>query len=526
MYLLHHLIANQARRCPQAPALLTPYLNWSYARLLEESEALARGLTALGLAHGERVAVWLPKSVEGVALLMAISCAGGVLVPINPLLKEAQVAHILKDSGASFLISHAQRLAMLEQALPACHALRALMTLDHAPSLPLPVHTVAELSQLGQGIQLDERGRTEQDLAALLYTSGSTGRPKGVMLSHRNLLAGAASVAQYLALTPDDRLLAALPLSFDYGFSQLTVAFSVGASVMPIEYLLPNDVRKAVTQQQLSVLAGVPTLWQQLAAQPWLEELTSLRVLTNSGGRLPRPTLERLRTSLPQARIFLMYGLTEAFRSTFLPPEELERRPDSIGRAIPNAEIFVLRPDGSPCAVHEPGELVHRGPTVALGYWNDPERSAERFRALPVSSTSFAGCERAVWSGDRVWMDEEGFLYFLGREDDMIKSSGYRISPTEVEEVLYASGWVREVAVIGLEDEHLGQQIVAVVCPHEPSLAVEVLFEHCRRALPSYMQPHRIELCQSLPHTPHGKIDRPALRAQLSVQSSSSMELV
>lgn len=526
MHLIHHLIAHQAQKQPEATALLTASACWSYAKLAEEVEVMAQGLAALGLARGERVALWLPKSAEGVTLAFAISHAGGVLVPIHPLLKPAQVAHILQDSGASLLITQGIRLTQLEPVLTACHALRILLTLDTAPPTSLPIHTLTSLRELGGQRKLSDRGRTEHDLAALLYTSGSTGRPKGVMLSHRNLLAGASSVAEYLAITPDDRLLAALPLSFDYGFSQLTVAWMAGASVMPLDYLLPNDIRKAVNHHQLTVLAGVPTLWQQLAEQPWLEELSSLRVLTNSGGRLPRPTIARLRASLPQARLYLMYGLTEAFRSTYLPPEELGRRPDSIGRAIPNAEVHVLRPDGSPCAPHEPGELVHRGPTVALGYWNDPERTAERFRPWPSPCAELPSTERAVWSGDRVRMDEDGFLYFIGREDDMIKSSGYRISPTEVEEVLYASGLVREAAVLGQEDERLGQRIIAMVSPVDDSVTAEALLAHCRHALPLYMQPFRIELHPDLPHTPHGKIDRPALRLQLDQHDASRPEPV
>ncbi|MDM7323215.1 MAG: acyl-CoA ligase (AMP-forming), exosortase A system-associated [Gammaproteobacteria bacterium] len=523
-YLLHHLITAQAHLRPEAPALLTPTGTWTYARLAETVEWMAQGLTALGLTRGDRVALWLPKSAEAVTLLFAISRSGGVLVPINPLLKPAQVAHILQDSGARLLISQGGRLAQLGEYLPACRELRGLISVDTPTPTSWPVHTLASLHRLGEGVILHDHGRTENDLVALLYTSGSTGRPKGVMLSHRNLLAGAASVAEYLALTPEDRLLAVLPLSFDYGFSQLTVAFHRGASVMPLDYLLPNDLRKAIVNNAITVLAAVPTLWQQVAAQSWLAELNTLRILTNSGGRLPRPIIDRLCRALPQAKLFLMYGLTEAFRSTFLPPAELDRRPDSIGKAIPNAEVMVLRPDGTPCAPHEPGELVHRGPTVALGYWNDPERTAERFRPLPGRTCSLSHPERVVWSGDRVRMDEEGFLYFIGRDDDMIKTSGYRISPTEIEDVLYASGLVREAAAIGVEDDTLGQRILAVVVSATEDLDTTLLLHYCRANLPAYMVPTTIEVTTALPLTPNGKIDRRRLREQYGALSSLHVE--
>ncbi|MGK0673350.1 MAG: acyl-CoA ligase (AMP-forming), exosortase A system-associated [Halothiobacillaceae bacterium] len=523
-YLLHHLITAQKHRRPDAPALLTSKATWSYARLAEQVEQMARGLRALGLERGERVALWLPKSAEAVAMLFAISRAGGVLVPIHPLIKPAQVAYILQDSGARLLITQSARVTQLGEHLLACHDLRGLLTLDTPSPAPLPVHSLNTLHELSTRLELDEQGRTEHDLVALFYTSGSTGRPKGVMLSHRNLLAGAASVTEYLALTPEDRLLAVLPLSFDYGFSQLTVAFHCGASVMLLDYLLPHDLRKLIPSHKITVLAAVPTLWQHLAAQSWLAELDTLRVLTNSGGRLPLPVIHRLRAALPQAQLFLMYGLTEAFRSTFLPPAELDRRPDSIGKAIPNAEVMVLRPDGTPCAPHEPGELVHRGPTVTLGYWNDAERTAERYRPIPGRDHGLPHPERAVWSGDRVRMDEEGFLYFIGRDDDMIKTSGYRISPTEIEDVLYASGLVREAAAIGVDDEILGQRILAVVVPEAEDLDPNLLLRHCRAHLPVYMVPTSVEIVSTLPLTPNGKVDRHHLREQYGVPSGSRVE--
>lgn len=507
-YLLHHLIAQQAARQPQAVAVRHPAGQTTYGALAVSVENIALHWVELGLAPGERVAFWLPKRIEAVQTVFATSAAGGVVVPINPLLKPAQAAHVLRDSGASLLVTQTNRWTSLQPHLASLPALRWVALVDDSAAsehagiecLPFaafeePVHDVC----LPQGV--------ETDLAALLYTSGSTGHPKGVMLTQRNLLAGAESVAEYLGIHADDRLLAVLPLSFDYGLSQLTTAFARGASVTLLDYLLPRDLHKMIVEHEISVLAGVPTLWHLLAAQPWLPELTSLRVLTNSGGHLSRAIVNQLRQALPQARLFLMYGLTEAFRSTYLPPEMIEQKPDSIGKAIPNARIHVLRADGTPCAAHEPGELVHQGPTVARGYWQDTERTAERFRPLGTHG------DMTVWSGDQVRMDEDGYLYFIARQDDMIKSSGFRISPSEIEEALYASGLVREAVALGVQDEALGQHIVAVVSPMHPPLDLVRLQHHLRETLPSYMQPQAIHVLPHLPHTPNGKLDRAALKA-------------
>ena len=352
------------------------------------------------------------------------------------------------------------------------------------------------------------------DMAAILYTSGSTGKPKGVVLSHRNLLVGAESVSHYLAMTAEDVVLSALPLSFDAGFSQLTTSFAVGAHVVLVNYLLPRDVVRLCARHHVTGLTCVPPLWIQLVQQAWPEETgRRLRYFANTGGRLPKTTLDSLRAIFPDARPYLMYGLTEAFRSTFLDPAEVDRRPDSIGKAIPNAEILVVRPDGSPCDPGEEGELVHRGALVAMGYWNDPQRTAERFRPLPGALST----ELAVWSGDSVVRDEEGFLYFVGRADEMIKSSGYRVSPTEVEEVAYGTGLVRDAVALGLPDPQLGQRIVLLVSPAGgDGLAPAALQALLKKELPIYMLPKEVLVRPELPRSPNGKFDRNLLRQEFS----------
>jgi acyl-CoA ligase (AMP-forming) (exosortase A-associated) len=351
-------------------------------------------------------------------------------------------------------------------------------------------------------------------MAAILYTSGSTGMPKGVVLSHRNLLAGAESVSQYLTNTAEDVILAALPLSFDAGFSQLTTGFTVGAHVVLMNYLLPRDVVRLCAKHGVTGLTCVPPLWIQLADCDWpADAAAGLRYFANTGGRLPRATLAKLRALLPNAAPFLMYGLTEAFRSTYLDPAEVDRRPDSIGKAIPNAEIVVVREDGSLCDPGEEGELVHRGALVSLGYWNDPERTAERFRPAPGREGGLCTTELAVWSGDVVVRDEEGFLYFVSRRDEMIKTSGYRVSPTEIEEAVYDTGLARDAVAIGVPDPRLGQQIVLVVGGEVDSAA---LLDALRRQLPLYMVPKEITVRPELPRSPNGKFDRALLRQELT----------
>ncbi|HLY53198.1 MAG TPA: acyl-CoA ligase (AMP-forming), exosortase A system-associated [Steroidobacteraceae bacterium] len=402
-----------------------------------------------------------------------------------------------------------------------CPELRALVLVGDAPgaeAAPASHVTVGTWERLlARGGAAHPHRVIDTDVVSIFYTSGSTGRPKGVVLSHRNMVAGAHSVASYLGNVATDRLLAVLPFSFDYGFSQLSTAFHVGAGVILMDYLLPRDVIAQAARLRATGLAGVPPLWSQLADLEWpAEARASLRYITNSGGALPLTLLRKLRAALPDTRPFLMYGLTEAFRSTYLPPEELDRRPESMGKAIPNAEILVVRPDGTPCAPNEPGELVHRGALVSLGYWNDPAKTAERFRPLPNQDPALVLPEIAVWSGDTVRMDEDGFLYFVGRRDEMIKTSGYRVSPTEVEEVVFASGLVADAAAVGVPHPRLGQAIV-VVATAAPDMAAdsERLLEVCKRDLPLFMVPQRVEWRAVLPRNPNGKYDRPRLALEL-----------
>ena len=491
-YLLDHLAL---RGEPAATALIAGGDALTYAELDEAVGRAADALLTRGLQPGERVANWMGKTLQACILPLACARAGLVHVPINPVLRRAQAAHILADSGARLLIANQARLESLEAGDGADAALVSLEEWREGDN------------------SLPPSSADPDELTALLYTSGSTGLPKGVMLSHANLWLGAISVAQFLRLSPTDRTLALLPLAFDYGQNQLLSTWAAGGSAIAFDYLMPRDVVRTVGRHDVTVLAGVPPLWLQLAEADWSGgEGNCLRTLTNSGGHLPEPLVRRLRNMFPQAHLHLMYGLTEAFRSTSLDPELVDTHPDSVGLAIPFAEVMVVRLDGSDAAAGEEGELVHAGPLVAQGYWRDTARTAERFRPAPDWSASGG---TAVWSGDRVVRGADGLLRFRGRDDAMIKVSGNRISPTEIEEAALASGAVRDVAALGVPDERLGQAIVlfAVAAGGD---AEKRLIAYFTRELPPHMRPQRILWRDVLPTGPNAKLDRAALKGMLA----------
>ncbi len=530
--LLHELVFHAADRNPPAPALTFMGRSLSYQDLDATLMQFAAGLIGLGLRRGERVGIYLEKRFETVAASFGATAAGGVFVPINPLLKPEQVAFIAQDCNLRVLVTSPERWALSSAALEGCADLHHVVLTEAASMSPVPRRgpTALTWAELQAGRAASVHRVIDVDMAAILYTSGSTGRPKGVVLSHRNMVTGAKSVASYLENRADDTLLAALPLSFDAGFSQLTTAFHAGARVVLLNYLLPRDVLKAMAGERVTGLTAVPPLYMQLTqSADWPAEIgRHLRYFANTGGRMPRETLHLLRARVPEAKPYLMYGLTEAFRSTYLPPEEVDRRPDSIGKAIPNAEILVLREDGSECGPDEPGELVHRGALVGQGYWNDAEKTAERYKLLPSGLGGRARGlqlpEFAVFSGDTVRKDAEGFLYFVGRRDEMIKTSGYRVSPTEVEEVLYATKLVGECVAFGVDHAQLGQAIQVIATPATASgvLDVDALLAECRRHMPAYMVPAGIDAeAGPLPRNPNGKIDRKLLSAAWHERAAS-----
>ncbi|WP_298283775.1 acyl-CoA ligase (AMP-forming), exosortase A system-associated [Novosphingobium sp.] len=495
---LDHLALRGER---SAPALMLRERTLSHEELNARVGALAAWLKLRVGQAGARVATWLPKTELACLMPLAAVRAGLVHVPINPLLKRAQVAHILGDSGASLLIANRARIDTLEPDDTAC-------AVFEEPAVWVEVEA--------QGDELPPSDATPDSLAAILYTSGSTGRPKGVMLSQANLWLGAVSVAHYLKLTPTDRVLAVLPLAFDYGQNQLLSTWFAGSSVVPLDYLTPRDVAKAVAKYAVTTIAAVPPLWLQLAELDWPEDAAaSLRRLTNSGGALTVPLVRAMRAKFPQADLYPMYGLTEAFRSTYLDPALVDAHPTSMGKAIPFAEVLVVNDLGDEASTEEEGELVHTGPLVAQGYWQDAQRTAERFKPAPAFS-KLGGM--AVWSGDRVKRDAAGLLHFVGRRDAMIKTSGNRVSPQEVEEAAVATGIVAEAVALGLPDPQLGQAI-HLVARAVPGAITEDLIPALTRALPNFMVPRHVHWRQEMPVSPNGKLDRVALAAELAEEA-------
>jgi acyl-CoA ligase (AMP-forming) (exosortase A-associated) len=519
-FLVHHLLRASAEQFPRHEALVHGEQRVSYADLWQRVSHLGHGLQSAGVLRGDRVGVLLDPSLALATSLLGVSASGGVFVPIHHGLFAEQVEHIVRDCGMRGLIVDVGRFAKLQSVLEACPALEFVVVVGEPVGLPtrLACHDFNALCDRPTSPPPDLA--IDQDLVAILYTSGSTGKPKGVMLSHANILAGARIVADYLHITHDDRTLAVLPFSFDAGLNQLMTSLYAGATCVLIKFLFAKEIVAALIKEHITGLAGVPSLWNLLAQDnSKLRDtpLEQLRYITNTGGALPLPVLSRLREALPQTEVVLMYGLTEAFRSTYLQPEELDRRPTSMGKAIPNTEIFVVNEAGGLCGPGEIGELVHRGPTVSLGYWGHPELTAQVLRPNPFAPPQLGRADLVCYSGDLVKTDDEGFLYFVGRRDNQIKSAGFRISPNEVEAALSSHACVREAAVIGLPDEVLGEHIKAfVVSQHETGVDADALLEHVAEHLPRHMVPREVELLDELPKTSSGKIDYPLLRRRES----------
>lgn len=494
--LIHETLTAAARRAPAATAVIDGAVGMRYEELVAAAEGFGRALRLRGLERGDRIAIFLDKTVDSVVAMYGAWSAGGVVVPVNETLKLRQIEHIVEDSGARFLVTSRKRLARLGGAIAG--GIEVIFV-----GSPAPGSVESEL-QAGAG---------GDQPAAILYTSGSTGRPKGIVISHANLLAGCRIVIRYVGIRANDRLLSVLPFSFDYGLNQLLTSIGAGATLVLHRSHLPADLCRALVEHEITGCAGVPPMWIQLMSDvsPFRQmAFPKLRFITNSGGRFPVALVRQYRNHLPDVRIFLMYGLSEAFRSTYLDPAEVDHRPDSMGKAIPETEILVLDPDGNPCPPDVPGELVHAGPTVSLGYWNDPETTAGVFRT--VTLPGHGAPARVVFSGDLVRRDHDGFLYFVGRRDHLIKSQGFRISPEEVEEVILASGLVDEAAVCGRADELSGQVVIAHVVAKASAAGMPGALEaFCRREMPSYMLPRQFILRGSLPRTASGKIDRKSL---------------
>src|SRR5688572_9011495 len=464
----------------------------TYAELLERAQCTAALLTDRGVRKGDRVVIFLPRSFEAVVALFATWFAGGVAVIANEHLRTMQVRHIIDHSECALVLTNTRQILAVGR-LPYAR----VMNIDQIDP-PMDAYPAAPI--IGA------------DLALLIYTSGSTGLPKGVMLSHDNLLSGAEIVSSYLRLTERDVILSVLPFSFDYGLNQLLSALFVGGTLVVQHSMFPRDISNTLVRERITGLAGVPVFWVQMSGRfsPFLKTgYPDLRYITNSGGRFPEALVRQVRTAHPQTQIFLMYGLTEAFRSTYLPPDQVDHRPSSMGKAIPEVDILVINNSGTLCQPGEVGELVHSGGTVSLGYWRDPETTARMFRPHPLREHADSDPERVVFSGDLVTTDAEGFLYYVGRKDKQFKSRGVRVSPEEIERCILSSALVSQVVSFAVPRDDGDNDIVAAVIPADWSrFREEALDEFCRKEMPEYMWPRVIWTLTAFPLTSSGKPDR------------------
>ncbi len=468
----------------------------SFEGLWRRALALACRLRNSGVRSGDRVAILLERGVESATSYFGVLACGGVAVLLSETLKARQIDYILSHSGARFVVCADGLLDRLPELLPS----------------DAKVIKINGLSEQMPAADLDLTPRTGADMSHIIYTSGSTGMPRGVVVSHANVWAGMRAVVAYLHINQHDRIASLLPFGFDYGLNQLLCAIGAGATLVVERSPVPQRIVQTLFDHKITVLPAVPPLWLQLlnVGRFRAERLPSLRVMTNTGGRMPTGAVRSLRGSQPGADLILMYGLTEAFRSTYLPPDLVDRKPGSIGRAIPGAEILVVRDDLTPCAPGEIGQLVHRGPTVTLGYWNDPVATCARFGSNPLRPAGTPDAERVVFSGDLVRMDEDGDLFFIGRRDTLIKSLGHRVSPDEITEVLYGSDEIVESVITTEPDEMRGDAIIAhVVLKAGGSL--ERLKQYAAREMPRYMQPVRYTVHEALARTASGKHDSRAL---------------
>lgn len=504
-FTLHDLLDHNLVDRADAPMLAEGGRTWTYRETAAEVDALAAWLAALGVRRGDRVAVQLHKCAEEVVAMFAIARLGAVCVNVNYQWTVEQLDYVLRDCGVRTLIADARAARQLAAAAWP-EALRDVIVKGGAPTHP----QMHEWARMPRAIEPPPRAGIDRDLAAILYTSGSTGRPKGVMLSHLNLLQGARSVARYLENHGDDRVLSLLPFSFDYGLNQLTTMCLVGGTTVLQPVMMAAEIVNTMVRERITGLAAVPPAWIPIVRflQERPTDLPHLRYVTNSGGKIPDAILERMPHVFPRTRIFLMYGLTEAFRSTYLPPERFHDKRGSIGTAIPDAEVYVVDPEIGVCGPGQQGELVHRGSLVSLGYWGQPDATAEKIKPCP-QLRHLIGEEPVVYSGDLVRIDADGFYWFVGRRDALIKASGFRISPTEVEEVVFRSGLVADVVAYGVPDEALGQAVVISVSVGGGVLDGAALERHCRQHMPSYMVPREIRQWPGdFPRTGSGKIDR------------------
>ena len=493
-YLLHDLLFDSARRVPDKIAIRSGHVSITYALLAHRAEALAAAFARGGVRRGDRVVVLAENGVDAVIAFWAAQAANAVPVLLHPQTKPNKLAYVLEDSGARALVVDPKLLAA---------------PLAPRPLLVLELGSRAWIDALESGAQAPPRRCLDIDLAALIYTSGSTGEPKGVMLTHRNMLAAHAAIAQYLEIRDDEVILSVLPLSFDYGLYQMIMAVGAGARlVLERSFAFPAAILDLAVAERVTGFPGVPTMFATMVGMKSIDgyDLSSIRYVTNTAAALPVKHIRALQGLFPTARIFSMYGLTECKRCTYLPPEDLDRKPDSVGIAIPNTELWIVDEHDRKLPPGEVGQLVIRGATVMRGYWNKPEATARKLRPGPLPG------ELVLYTGDLCRLDDEGYLYFVARTDDVIKSRGEKVPPKAVEAALLDIPGVLEAAVVGVPDELLGQAIKAfVVIDPLVTLDAATIQRECRTRLESFMVPQEIVLRDALPKSANGKIQKTEL---------------
>ena len=499
---VEQFLIRSAAAHPGKTALVAGGRRLSYADLDDLSSRLAASLAAAGVRRGDRVLVFMDNCWEAAVSIFAALKAGAVFSPVNASTKADKLAYIIEDCEAAAVLTQARLLATVTQARAG------------QPGRPLFV-AVAGAAGDGETAAFEDcltaepapvrHGGIDIDLAMLIYTSGSTGRPKGVMMTHRNIDAAAESITTYLRNTPDDIILNVLPLAFDYGLYQFLMAMRLGATlVLEKSFAFPQAIFETIRAEKVTGFPLVPTMAALILQMRDLEPgfLPSVRYLSNTAAALPPPHIARLRELFPGALLFSMYGLTECKRCTYLPPEELDNRPGSVGIAIPNTEAMVVDDEGRPVAAGQPGELVIRGPHVMQGYWRNDAATAQMLRPGPDP------WEKRLHTGDLFRTDAEGFLYFVGRKDDIIKTRGEKVAPKEVEAVLHAHPGIAEAVVVGLADPVLGHAIAAIVVRSDTELTERAVIRHCAAHLEDFMVPKLVEFRDELPKTDTGKVSR------------------
>ncbi len=509
--LVQDYLQSSARRLPDKVALKCKGQQLTYQEIDAQANRLANLLVHSGVRRGDRVAILLENSVESVIAIFATLKAGGIFIVLHHGTKPDRLALLLDDATPAALVTANQHVGDSIKVLANASSLGCVVWADSltpkAFDGPATSTHWADLKNYSDVCPLSST--IDLDLAALIYTSGSTGIPKAVMITHGNMMAATNSVNAYLQNRADDVILSVLPLAFSYGLYQILLAFQVGATVvLEQSFAFPAHIISVIEKEGVTALPGVPTLFAMLLKFPKLlaREFPSLRYLTNAGAALSVSQLAQIRETFPKAQIFSMYGLTECKRVCYLPPEEVERRPSSVGIAIPNTEVFIVDEDGERLGPDQVGELVVRGAHVTRGYWRSPELTALRFKPGQLPG------ETLLYTGDLFRMDEDGFLYFVSRKDDVIKSRGEKVSPREIESVICQLPEVALAVAVGVPDEVLGQAILVAVELHEgATLSAQAISAHCMRNLLSFMVPKYVQIVDELPRTSNGKLDKKEL---------------